>query len=89
MAYLPKGVFTMPKDFKHEYYWKQLSQFTTTLQTKVSERRWEGILKSIAIADEKGAADSDDGEDSDDIPSLSVLSAYRAGICVPESPAKF
>jgi hypothetical protein len=88
MAYLPKGVFVMPNDFKHDHYWKQLGQFTAMLQTRVSKRRWKEILGSLAsIADEKAAADDD--EDSDDMPSLSVLSAYRAGICVPESPAKF
>lgn len=89
MAYIPKGVFTTPKDFKHDYYWKQLGQFRNFLETKVSEWRWAEILGSLeahAIANEKVVTDEDNN--GDDVPNLSVLLAYRAGIYIPESPTK-
>jgi len=84
MAYLPKGIFTTPKDFKHDHYWKQLSEFMNMLQTRVSKQCWLEVLSSIIILDEKATTD----EDVDGVPNLSVFSACHVGIYIPKSPTK-
>jgi hypothetical protein len=74
----------MPKDFKHNHYWKQLSEFTNMLQTRVSKQCWLEVLGSVVVLDEKAVSD----EDVDGVLNLSVLSVYCVGIYIPKSPTK-
>jgi len=80
-AYLPKGEFSTPDDFKHDFYWKQLQQFVRKVKT-VKASRWKEIF--IATLGASGSeADPDDR-----IGDLSVMSTYRDDLYIPGSPVK-
>jgi hypothetical protein len=77
-AYLPKGVFSVPDDFKHDFYWKQLQQFVRKVKI-VGPSRWEEIFYATLDAPE-----ADMGHAGD----MSVISSYRDELYIPGSPVK-
>jgi hypothetical protein len=79
-AYLPKGVFSTPDDFKHDFYWKQLQQFVRKMKT-VKTSRWEVIFDATLGA---SASEADPGH----VGNISVVSNYRDELYIPGSPLK-
>jgi len=80
-AYLPRGVFSTPDDFKHDFYWKQLQQYVRKVKT-VKASRWKVIFAATL-----GASGSEADPD-DHIGDLSVTSNYRDDLYIPGSPVK-
>jgi hypothetical protein len=79
-AYIPKGVFSLPKDFKHNFYWKQLQQYVHKVKT-IKTSRW-GEIFDATLGGSPSETDLDHGGD------VSVLSTYCNELYIPGSPVK-
>ncbi len=77
------GGYVAPPLFNHENCWKPLRDFSGNLG-KVKEERWASILRTAQCHFESNHnSDSDDGvaARADE----SMISAFRAGVYIPES----
>jgi len=79
-VYLPKGVFSVPKDFKHDFYWKQLQQYVCKVKT-IKTSRWGEIFDAM-LGGSPSETDLDHGGN------VSVMSTYRDKLYIPGSSVK-
>ena len=73
-------MFNAPKDFKQDFYWKQVQQFVQKVKI-IKQSHWEGILQTTL-------GDSEPETDSRNDANMSTISNYRDELYIPGSPVK-